>query len=105
VKSIIALDVAELAQRQARQRSIGPLENVNDRELVRTLIDVGMPAHAALAVYTNGQLRFKALQVWADVQNAAEGDPEAKARLDLIRERFVRMRGDELIHDDPNRFA
>jgi hypothetical protein len=74
-----------------------------DRELIACLVANGQPAWSAAEVSTNPQVRMMALKFWLDVQDSAEGDLEARQRVDYIRAGWVAMRRAELIADDPRR--
>lgn len=79
------------------------LTAVPDQLLIATQVALGMPRHAAEQVRSHGGARFLALRLWCDVQDAAEGDPAAKLRLDYHRQMFADLRRAELIADDPRR--
>lgn len=74
-----------------------------DDRLIATQVAVGMPRQAAEQTRMHGGARFLAFKLWCDVQDAAEGDPEAKLRVDYYRESFQQLRAAELIADDPRR--
>lgn len=61
------------------------LEQVNDNVLIATAVELGMKRVYAEQCRTHPQARFNLLQVWCDVQDAAEGDGAAKERIDYYR--------------------
>jgi hypothetical protein len=75
----------------------------NDRLLIATLVAHGQPQWSAEQVRYHPPARFAALKFWLDVQDAAEGDREAKERVDYCRWAWQEMRKQELIADLPNR--
>ncbi len=77
------------------------LNHPSDRLLAATLIDLGMPRFAAEQLYGNPMLRFQALTVWIDVQDAAAGDREARECVDNMRAKWDEARRIELISDRP----
>lgn len=88
-----------------RVPTVRELPAVPDAELIALMVSQGMPPFAAAALHHDGQLRYQALQVWECAQAARQGDKGAQEVLDLQREQFAQARKDELIHDNPNRFA
>lgn len=97
------------AQREAQMRSdpnaprVGKIASITDDELIATLVAGGQAKWAAEEIRGNPMLRFCALRYWCDVQDAGEGDKEAKMRVDYMREQWLRMRKEELLSDDPKR--
>lgn len=75
----------------------------NDRLLISTLVAGGQPQWSAEQIRYHPPARWAALKFWLDVQDAAEGDAEAKARVDYCREMWQEMRRAEVISDVPNR--
>lgn len=75
----------------------------NDRLLISTLVAHGQPQWSAEQIRFHPPARFAALKFWLDVQDSAEGDAEAKARVDYCREMWQVMRKEEVISDVPNR--
>lgn len=92
-----------------RERNVGvpwqgvELKDVPDDLLIATQVAMGMPRQAAEQVRVHGGARFLALRLWCDVQDAAEGDPAAKERLDYHRQVFSDLRRAEVIAEDPRR--
>lgn len=80
-----------------------PLLEVPDEELIQNLVALGQPRWSAEELKHNPQLRLSALRCWVDVGDAGRGDPEAKERVDYLRECFSKMRAEEIISDDPRR--
>lgn len=80
-----------------------PLAAVPDELLIATQVSLGMPRVAAEQVRYHGGARFLALRLWCDVQDAAEGDPEAKLRVDYYRSSFADLRRAELIGEQAQR--
>lgn len=75
----------------------------NDRLLVATLVALGQPQWSAEQIRYHPPARYNAVCAWMLVQDAAEGDPEAKEKVDYIRWSFAEMRRQEIISDIPNR--
>jgi hypothetical protein len=73
----------------------------NDRLLIATLVALGQPQWSAEQIRHHPPARFAALRVWLDAQDAAEGDAEAKERVDYVRWCYQEMRKQELIADVP----
>lgn len=73
-----------------------------DDRLIATLVEYGQPRWAAEEVRNHPLCRFNAFRFWCDVQDAAEGDKEAKERVDYCRAMWQEMRKDELISDIPD---
>lgn len=80
--------------------TIGPMRDVPDGELVKTLIGLGMPAGPARTQISNPSMRLVALRVWCDVHDAGRGDKQAKQRIDYIREGFSVLRREDLIREE-----
>ena len=74
-----------------------------DRLLIAVLVQNGMPQWAAEQIRHHPPARFNAAAFYADVLDAAEGDTEAKQRVDYCRWAWQDMRRQELISDTPNR--
>lgn len=91
--------------RNAGMPQVGPLKHVSDDLLIATQVAVGMPRWAADQVRYHPGARFLALRLWCDVQDADEGDLEAKARVDYYRETFAQLRRLDLISDRPDMSA
>lgn len=62
-----------------------------DTEVVRCLIDAGMPPEDAAQQMKMPGLAGFARQFYLDVQDATLGNPEAKARVEACREAWGRM--------------
>ena len=77
------------------------LEAVPDELLIATLCDLGQPRWAAEEIRRHGGARWNALRVWCDVQDAAEGNAEARERVEYVRHMFNELRKQELIADRP----
>lgn len=77
----------------------------NDRLLIATLVAHGQPQWSAEQVRFHPPARFQALKFWLDVQDAAEGDKEARERVDYCVWAWQELRKQELISDTPNRTA
>lgn len=78
------------------------LRAVPDEILIATLVEYGQPRWAADEVRTHGTARFFALRFYCDVLDAAEGDKQAKERVDYCRWCWQEMRRNEQISDIPN---
>ena len=74
----------------------------NDRLLIATLVAHGQPQWSAEQIRHYPPARYYALSFWLDVQDAAEGDPEARARVDYCREQWQEMRKAQVISDRPS---
>lgn len=67
------------------------MNEATDSEVIRCLIDNGMPGEdAAQQLKMHGLASF-ARQFYLDVQDAALGNPEAKMRVEACREAWGRM--------------
>ena len=77
------------------------LKYPNDRLLIATLVAHGQPQWSAEQLRFHPPARFWALKFWLDVQDAAEGDGQAKERVDYCRSCWQEMRKIELISDRP----
>lgn len=75
----------------------------NDRLLISTLVAHGQPQWSAEQIRFHPPARWAALSFWLDVQDAAEGDPEALERVDYCRWAWQEMRKQQVISDVPNR--
>jgi len=72
-----------------------------DNRLIATAVALGCPRWAAEQARTHPPARFSLLQVWIDVQDAAEGDGAAKERVDYYRWCFQEARSQQVINDEP----
>lgn len=72
-----------------------------DNLLIATAVGLGCPRWAAEQCRTHPPARFALFLVWCNVQLAAQGDGEAKERVDYYRWAFQEQRRDELISDTP----
>lgn len=102
------LNPANAIRLRNRQHQAGagiptPLTSIPDEELIATLVEHGQPRWAAEQIKRNPEHRLAALRFWVDVGDARHGDPDARARVDYMRECWIRMRAEELITDDPAR--
>lgn len=73
----------------------------NDRLLVATLVAHGQPQWSAEQVRYHPPARFAAVKFYLDVLDAAEGDGEAKERVDYCRWAWQEMRKQQVISDQP----
>lgn len=78
------------------------LDAVPDDILIATLVEYGQPRWAADEVRNYGAARFFALRFYCDVLDAAEGDKQAKERVDYCRWCWEEMRRNEQISDIPD---
>jgi hypothetical protein len=76
-----------------------------DNRLISTAVQLGCPRWAAEQARTHPPARFALLRVWCDVQDAAEGNPDAKERVDYYKWCFQEARRQEIIDDRPGRTA
>lgn len=60
-----------------------------DNRLIATAVGLGCPRDVAEQARTHPPARYALLQVWCDVQDAAEGNSAAGARLDRYRTAFA----------------
>lgn len=74
-----------------------------DNRLIATAVELGLPRWAAEQARTHPPARFSLLKVWCDVQDAAEGDRQARERVDYYRWCFEEARRQEVISDIPDR--
>ena len=81
---------------------IRPLRDPSDEKLIATVVAHGMPRWAAEQMRPNPMLRLQFVMFWADVQQAAKGNPEAKERVDACMAAWQEMRKIELVSDDPH---
>lgn len=72
-----------------------------DNLLIATAVELGCPRWAAEQCRTHPPARYSLLQVWCDVQLAAEGDGPAKERIDYYRWCFEKARKEGHIADSP----
>lgn len=72
-----------------------------DDLIIATVVQYGCPRWFAEEVRRHPAVRFALAKAWATVQEAAEGDPEAKERLDYYRWAWAEARQVGLIHDRP----
>lgn len=94
----------QIRQQQIAQGGISrEIKDLPDAVLVDILVLYGQPRWSAQELRTNPQARALAVKFWCDVQDAREGDREAKMRVDLCREMWANLRKEELITDNPNR--
>lgn len=77
-------------------------ETVPDDLLIATAVALGMPRFAAEQCRVQPTLRWSLAVVWADVQDADEGDRLAKEKVDYYRAMWAEMRRMELIADKPD---
>lgn len=77
----------------------------NDRLLVATLVAHGQPQRSAEQIRHHPPARFAALKFWLDVQDAAEGDKEAKEKVEYCVWAWREMRKQEWISDRPGHSA
>lgn len=87
-----------------RNRGMPGIENSTpewDNRLIATAVALGCPRFAAEQARTHPPARFALFTVWCDVQLAAEGDGEAKERVDYYRWCFQEARKQEVISDLP----
>lgn len=75
----------EMAQNVVR------MNQATDQEVIRCLIDNGMEAESAAQQLVMPGLASFARQFYLDVQDTALGNPEAKARVEHVREAWGRM--------------
>jgi hypothetical protein len=61
------------------------LEHPNDNLLIATAVQLGCPRILAEQVRVYPPARYRFLQVWIAVQDAAAGDPEAREAIDRCR--------------------
>lgn len=105
VSRLIDQAIAAKRSMPGKMPGVGPVQSVPDAELMATLVAHGMPFVSARAVEHLPQMRFVALRFWADVEDSARGDLAARERVDLARSRWVQLRRDELIAEDPRRIT
>lgn len=84
---------------QGMQRIEEEMSFLPDDTLIATLVSYGQPRVAAEQVRTHPPARFLAARFWCDVQDAAEGDAQAKERLDYMRSSWEELRKLELIDE------
>lgn len=77
------------------------LDMPTDDLLIATAVEYGMPRWAAEQCRENVYRRYDLLAFWNVVQDAAEGDIEARERLDASRGKWDEMRQVELVSDRP----
>jgi hypothetical protein len=75
----------------------------NDQLLVSVMVAYGQPHWSAEQIRYHPPARYAALQFYLDVLDAAEGDGQARERLDYCRWAWQEMRKNEMISDVPNR--
>lgn len=80
-----------------------PMRAIPDEELIANLVANGNPRWSAEQIRDNPQLRFAATKFLFDCEDAARGDRAAKARVDMVKSMWVRLRVEELLADDPTR--
>lgn len=74
----------------------------NDNLLIATLVQHGQPQWSAEQIRFHPPARFHALRFFLDVLDAAEGDKQARERIDYCRWSWQEMRKQEVISDRPN---
>ena len=97
--------VIEERNRRIREQHDGlpRMRAVPDDELIANLVVYGQPRWSAEQLRDNPQLRLAATLFLFDCEDAARGDRQAKQKVDILREQWVRGRQAELISDDPRR--
>ena len=97
--AVIAVQGRNRAAQQ--QNGIGESKIVPDRELVATLVEYGQPMWSATGLAGNPSLRAAAMRFWLDVQDANEGNTDARMRIDYVRASWGAMRKAGMVHDLP----
>lgn len=97
-------DLARIADamRRGLVEGLPPMRHPSDELLAATMVSLGMPAFAADQVRHSPQLRLQFTQLWAAVQLAAQGNPDAQERVDVARATFAEGRKIGLISDKPD---
>jgi hypothetical protein len=67
------------------------------------MVAYGQPHWSAEQIRYHPPARYAALRFYLDVLDAAEGDGQARERLDYCRWAWQEMRKNEMISDVPNR--
>jgi hypothetical protein len=105
---VLPVNVFDTARIQALIRA-GRLQGIprelghpNDNLLIATVVDNGMPSWSADQMRYHPGLRLAYFMFWNDLQDAAQGDAEAKEKVDGARAAWAQMRKDELINDMPD---
>jgi hypothetical protein len=75
----------------------------NDQLLVSVMVAYGQPHWSAEQIRYHPPARYAAIRFFLDVLDSAEGDKQARERVDYCRWAWQEMRKNEMISDVPNR--